>query len=217
MNICCQEVTIWWPYPFKSWLIANQYFSRIQYIKRVSSHGIQTVICSAFHGIFSFCLLCILMNSKKVLYLSRFPVLRPLCNKPFGSVRALRAFTGLTVLGHPPSELSLLAHGPRLHYSPVWLSVHQHSDGNRSWWSGITFHSPVYVKLFLWEEWLRKQGVFILEERREMAWASVKPVFMSVMEKVGRHRLFTLSPNEGAKEHQIVEVRFKTESGSHRR
>lgn len=103
MNIWCQELTITWPYSLKSWLIANQYFSGIRYVRRVLSHGIQTVVCSAFHGILSFWLVCLHVDSENASYLSRFLVLRSSCNRPFVGVRALRAFTGLAA---PPELLT---------------------------------------------------------------------------------------------------------------
>lgn len=140
-------------------------FSGIQYMRRVPSHGIQTVICSAFHGILSFWLFCHHVDSKNVSYLSCFLVLRPLCNKPFGSVRALRTFTGLTVPGHNPRAPPTSHMAQDSIAAPPWLSVPQYCDSKRGWWSRITFLSPVYVKLFLWKEWLHEQGVFIPEER----------------------------------------------------
>lgn len=49
-----------------------------------------------------------------------------------------------------------------------------------------------------------------------MAWASVKYVFMSAMERVGRDGLFTLSSSARTKNHQIKlgGDRSKTEGGS---
>lgn len=100
MNIWCQELTITWPYSLKSLLIANQYFSEIRYVRRVLSHRIQTVVCSAFHGILAW-IFCLHVDSKNASYLSRLLVRRSSCNRPFGGVRALRAFTGLAA----PREL----------------------------------------------------------------------------------------------------------------
>lgn len=102
----------------KSWLIANQYFSGIPYMRSVPSHGIQTVISSAFHGILFFWLLCLHVDSKNVSFLSRFLLLKSLCNKPFGSIRLLRAFTGLTVPGQSLMEFPPPRTWPRTPLQP---------------------------------------------------------------------------------------------------
>lgn len=77
-------------------------------MRSVLSNGFQAVICSAFHGIVSFRLLGLHIDSKEVLYLSRFLTLRPLHNKPFRCARALREFTGLTFFSWPPGVPSTL-------------------------------------------------------------------------------------------------------------
>lgn len=145
---------------FKVMANANQYFSEIRYVRRVLSQGIQTVICSAFHGILSW-ILRLHVDSKNASYLSRFLVLRSSCNRPFGGVRSLRTFTGLAA----PPELPTPRTWPGTPPQPTTAlspSVLWEQEGG---WSGITFLSPVYVKLFLRKEWLHELGVFVPEER----------------------------------------------------